>query len=82
MGVLPPNCTAAYEGYMAHLEAQLASRTDLKMHFLHLSVDGIDLKDWCVSHPNVAAHQAFANQLVTFLKGVKPEWAEPVSLKG
>ena len=73
---LLPNQTDIYLQYMAHLETVLARNQDLKPHFLRLNADGVEVDDFCVSHPNVAAHEHYAEQVVSFLQNELPDWVQ------
>ena len=73
---LMPAQSDVYLKYMAHLELLLTARDNLKVHFLHLNGDNIETDDFCVSHPNLAAHEEYASQFIAFLNQAVPDWAQ------
>lgn len=67
--------TPNYLQYMTSLyvAAQKAGMSNVYL----LQIDGIDFPtdNWCVAHPNLAAHAAMANQLISYIQAVLPSWA-------
>ena len=73
---LLPNQTDIYLQYMAHLETRLAANEKLKAHFLRLNADGVEVDNFCVSHPNAAAHAHYAETAVAFIQQELPAWTQ------
>jgi len=55
---------------------RLAQKKNVKSHFLRLNADGVEVDDFCVSHPNAAAHEHYAEQVVSYLQQELPEWVQ------
>ena len=73
VGVLTPLQTSAYQLHMAHLVSQVSAYENV--HYLPLSGNGLPLDDWCIYHPNVAAHHVIAGQFIDFVEATLPGWA-------
>ena len=73
-GVLNQTQSTTYLQYMSSLYTAAQTEGMTNVHYLQLNAVNMPLTDWCSSHPSAAADANIAEQLITFIEGVLPEW--------
>ena len=75
-GVLTPTQAAAYELYMQHLQAEISVQDLEDISFLQVNGSNAVLAGrWCDSHPDAAAHEYIAEEIVSHVQSVYPGWS-------
>lgn len=80
-GICSTEQALVYHALMGAAFSRLQAAGLRDVYFMQLSGDGIDARDWCQGHPNLASHAAIAAQVQRFLSGVLPGWA-PLTRRG
>lgn len=73
MKYLPPPLQAVI--YALTLERAFAALQEAgvrRLHMLRLRGDGMDPQAWCGAHPNASTNAAVAQQVVAFVRGLRP----------
>ena len=74
-GVLTVNATAYYLQYMTAVYTATQMEGMSNIHVLQLNAVGMDLDNWCSSHPNANADMTIAAQLTTYIEAILPSWS-------
>lgn len=74
-GVLTVNQTTQYLQYMSSLYTAAQQEGQFNVHFLQLNGVDMPLDNWCVAHPSSAADRNIAQQLLTYINRLLPNYA-------
>ena len=73
VGILTTDEASDYLEYMSSLAMAIDQQNITNTHLLQLDGQSLNVTDWCAAHPNAAAHQVIASQVVDFLGVTYPE---------